>query len=344
MHLLKKAILVIGDLIGLNWLFRKINGGKIRVLMYHGVTSRTPGTFCWTVLAADKFAWQMHYLKRRYNVRPASEILTGERSFFEPGRNTVVITFDDGLENNFAEAWPVLRNLGLTAVCFVLPGLSQRGEQIWADDLFEFLLKQPAGDLDLSEYGFGTIQLSADKESRSGVIARLLETAKSWPAEQRNRLVDGLIPDRETPGFARSGLFKLMTIDQINQLAASREFEIGIHTDNHPIMSVLSPEEQQREITGAIENLKLGEVRYLPVFAYPNGRPEDFNDDTVSALKKSKIRAAVTTVDALWDGSFDSYNIPRIGIGGDIDRWEFKARLSGFFYYLAARGGREQRR
>jgi peptidoglycan/xylan/chitin deacetylase (PgdA/CDA1 family) len=340
MSLLKRVIFIIGDLIGLNWLFRKINAGKVRVLMYHGVTSQTPPAFCWTVLAKDKFTWQMEHLKRLYDVRPASEVLTGDRPLTGSDRGVTVITFDDGLENNFTEAWPILSELGLTAICFVLPGLSQRGEQIWADDLFEFFLDQPAGDLDLSGHGLGVVRLAPEKEHRAGVIAGLLEKLKAWPAKKRAELIEHLMPERNHSREKGSGLFRLMSVDQMSQMAASREFEIGIHTDTHPIMSALTPEEQEREITDAIGNLKLGEIRFVPVFAYPNGRPQDFNEATVAALKKLRLRAAVTTVDALWDSAEDRYLVPRIGIGSDATSWEFKARMSGFYYYLAALGGR----
>ncbi len=338
MNVLRKAILIIGDLIGLNWLFRRINAGKVRVLMYHGVTSRTPEAFCWTVLDKDMFIWQMEHVRRFYDVRPASEVLTGDRPL--TGQGVTVITFDDGLENNYTEAWPILRGLGLTAICFVLPGLSQRGEQIWADDLFEYFLDQPSGDLDLSDYELGVIRLAPEKENRAGVIAELLDMLKTRPAKERAALMEHLLPERDTPDNSGSGLFRLMSVDQMNQLAAGREFEIGIHTDTHPIMSALSPEEQEREVAGAMENLKLGEIRFVPVFAYPNGRPQDFNRETIVALKKLKLRAAVTTVDALWDSTEDRYIIPRIGIGADISRWEFKARMSGLFYFLAALSGR----
>jgi len=341
MDLIKKAVLILGDLIGLNWLFRKVNVHRVRVLMYHGVTRRSPEAFCWTVLDAGEFAWQMEYLKRHYDVRPASEVLTGDRTTGETDRGITVITFDDGLENNYDEAWPILSDLGLTAICFVLPGLSQRDEQIWADDLFEFFLAQPAGELDLSEHGLGVIKLAPEKETRAEVIAGILEELKAQPAKERNNLIELLLSKQNATVSTRTGLFKLMSIDQINQLAASQEFEIGIHTDTHPIMSSLTAEEQEREIAGAIENLKLGEIRYIPVFAYPNGRPRDYNRETISALKKLKLRAAVTTVDALWGETEEKYHIPRIGIGANISRWEFKARMSGFFYYLAARGGRE---
>jgi hypothetical protein len=44
--------------------------------------------------------------------------------------------------------------------------------------------------------------------------------------------------------------------------------------------------------------------------------------------------AALTTVDGLWEQQTDRFSIPRIAIGAGISRWEFKARLSGFYYFL----------
>jgi peptidoglycan/xylan/chitin deacetylase (PgdA/CDA1 family) len=341
MMFVRTLIFMIGDLIGLNWLFRRTTSAKVRVLMYHSITSRRAGAFCWTVLDRDEFVWQMEYLSRHYDIRAASEVFANVGTQNDAPVKTTVITFDDGLENTFSEAWPVLSRLNLKAICFVLPALSQRDEQIWADDLFEFLIHQLPGDLDLNKHDLGSIRLDPDPDKRAEAAAVLLEKTKSWTASLREELLSGLLPDEKARRKKRSGVFKLMSIDQINQLAASREFEIGLHSDTHPIMSSLSAEEQEREMRASIEKLKLGEIRYVPIFAYPNGRLQDFNEDTLNVLKRLNLRTAMTTVDGMWNRGKDPLKIPRIPVGADTSRWEFKARLSGFFYFLAGlKGGK----
>ncbi len=334
MHALKNLTFMIGDLLGVNLLFRMANRQKIRMLMYHGVTSANPVGQCWTVLDKNRFSWQMAHLKRYYRTVSATEAVLDAKTSVEPARDFAVITFDDGLENTYTDAWPVLREMDLTAICFVLPGLSQRDDQIWADDVYEFLTSTPAGEIDLSDYELDNLKLDAEPIQRAGVIGEVIENMKSWPADRRNELVTHLLPDDKAKKGCRSGVFKLMSTDQISQLAASREFEIGIHTDSHPILSSLTAEEQEQEVFAAIDGLEAHDIGYVPIFAYPNGRPQDFNEDSLTALKKLRLRAALTTVDGFWERGKDPFQIPRIPIGADTSRWEFKARMSGFYYFL----------
>jgi peptidoglycan/xylan/chitin deacetylase (PgdA/CDA1 family) len=93
------------------------------ILTHHGLSlngeahsSATAAENFYTLLLKD-FETQMEYLKRE-NIRPLllDEFL-GERC--GSTQKTVVITFDDGHESDFALALPVLQRLGFAAVFFV---------------------------------------------------------------------------------------------------------------------------------------------------------------------------------------------------------------------------------
>jgi len=334
---MRNLILVLGELLGLNLLFRCLNADKIRVLMYHGVTTQGLGAPCWTVLDRGTFEWQMHYASRRYNVAPVSTVFAGDLSPSGSLRHMVVITLDDGLENTYSEVWPILRRLGLSAICFCVPGLSERRAQIWADDVLEFCLTAPSQLLDLGDLVPGGVTLAGTAAERVMLAGELIGRMKTWPDVKRRELTNRLLADPDTPHRRLSGIFQLMTIEQIAELADSAEFDIGLHSDKHPIMSQLSTTEQELEVKSAMDRLNRHDIRFQPVFAYPNGREQDFNDDSVAVLKKLGFKAAVTTLDGLWDRNADRFRIRRIAIGAGITKWEFKARLSGFFYFLTGK-------
>ncbi len=332
-------ILTVSDLLGINRLFRRLNADKVRVLMYHSVTPRPLPSHYWTRLDLDKFVWQMQYLKRHYSVVPASELLGDEE--FDAGRakRRVVITFDDGLENTYHETWPVLRAHNLVAIVFVLPGLSESGGRIWADELYERLITATSNELDLTDFGLGRVHLDPSPEKRAAQIDQLLITVKSWAHQKRRSLVELVTANFPSSGENGQNVLKLMSKDQIIELANSNEFQIGGHTDSHPILSTLPPEEQLDEISRCLERLARWGVDTLPIFAYPNGRPEDFTEETIAALKQAKVKAAVTTIDGLHDRTDDRFHIKRVAIAEDITRSEFKARLSGLYYCLRRLAG-----
>ena len=334
-----QIVLNVADLLGVNNIFRRINAGKVRLLMYHGVSSATPPTPYWTLLPADKFRRQMEYLKRYCEVVPATYVIDGSSGRSAP-RCPVVITFDDGLVNTYAEAWPVLRELRLPAICFVLPGLSESGHLVWTDRLYACFMAAPEMELDLSEFGLGRFKVSGSRRERARQHKELARQLKAWAHAKRERLLSHLfssctqdIEDVSTP-------FRLMTKDQVMELGRSAEFSIGAHTCHHVILSTLTPDEQAEEIQASIRLVSEWCANSVPIFCYPNGQPEDFDDTTTAILKRAGVKAALSTSGGFHKDGDDMYRIKRIPIGSDISDAEFKARLSGLYQFLTSAAGR----
>lgn len=334
-----RIFLALADLIGANRLFRLLNRHKIRVLMYHGVTPDKPFMSCWTLLECKKFAWQMEYVKRYYRAQPASALINDT---IEAAGDCVIITFDDGLLSVYTEAWPILKRLQLPALLFVLPGLSEQGKLIWADRILVRLIATDAGLLDLQEYGLDTLRLHSDIEHRHKLISDLLTRLKALPHVRREAVVHHIMTS--IPAGSNedqlAATFKLMTPKQIRQMGADHLIEIAGHTDSHPILSTLGRNEQRQEIIGGLEKLRDWGIDAIKIFAYPNGRPSDFDSDSMNILAERGISHAVSTVDGLHDRTDDPMSIKRVGIGVDITKAEFKARLSGFHDFLRHLAGK----
>jgi peptidoglycan/xylan/chitin deacetylase (PgdA/CDA1 family) len=78
-------------------------------------------------------------------------------------------------------------------------------------------------------------------------------------------------------------------------------FSIGAHTVTHPILSRLTPARAQEEIRGskaAIEKVLGDPVR---AFAYPNGRPDDYNETVTRLVQEAGFACALTTQRGLND-------------------------------------------
>lgn len=102
-------------------------GYAVPILMYHHIDERDRE---WKLsVSPASFARQMEFLKaHRYRVLSldayADILSAGKR----PPKKSVVITFDDGYDNNFVNAYPVLRKMGFPAVIFYqLNGLGRPG-------------------------------------------------------------------------------------------------------------------------------------------------------------------------------------------------------------------------
>lgn len=96
---------------------------RVPILVYHSVAPHHPGqTPEQRQLDVDTSAFneQMSYLaERRYNVISLAKLIGALEGHDAIPDRAVVITFDDGWENQFHYAFPILRRLGLTATFFV---------------------------------------------------------------------------------------------------------------------------------------------------------------------------------------------------------------------------------
>lgn len=95
----------------------------VPVIQYHMIDVPSPGARVRGGFTPPKrFAKQMKYLKSHgYSFFTASELIEYylERGNFPP--RGLTITFDDGCLDNYTNAFPVLRNLGVKATMFVVP-------------------------------------------------------------------------------------------------------------------------------------------------------------------------------------------------------------------------------
>jgi peptidoglycan/xylan/chitin deacetylase (PgdA/CDA1 family) len=248
-------------------------------------------------------------------------------------RDGVFIAFDDGLLNNATEAEPILARHSLTACCFVCPGLSKRGELIWADNIWEGIVDGPTNQIDLTAIGGGIIALPQDKHRRATIAGVVIERMKSISHEERRLWLD-ILGKQGTLSQTHNSIFALMSLAEIRAMAERGIFEIGSHTMNHPILSSENITQQEEEIGGCRKALEDAGIASSPLFVYPNGRRQDYTDETIAIVRRAGFAGACVSKDGLYDKSADIFQIPRIAIGNDTNIWEFKAKMSGFYYAL----------
>jgi len=342
-QLILKILLIGGDLIGFNYIFRKVYRRKIRIVMYHGISRRELPTFYWTNLSYDDFARQIEHITRHYRPVPAETVLKDSEDSADDNCRAIV-TFDDGLANVYDNAWPILKQNGIRAICFVLPKLSESGRYMWPDELYDIILESKHQVIDLSQFGLGKITLENDSHHRFEIYADLKYKLKSWPHKKRTELLDFLVSRYQTEKRGEYAQFRLMTPDQIKEIEKSGNFDIGAHTSEHPILSTLPIEEQEKQIKQSYDDLIRWGIKPPPIFAYPNGRRSDFNSDTIEVLKKMGFKASFSTIDGLHDIRDDKFHLKRIPVGANMSFAEFKARMSGYYYFVTSLAGQGEKK
>ena len=128
------------------------------ILMYHSVGENK----AFFNVRPEDFKWQMNYLKEHnYNVISLRDFVDSKEKGNIPSR-TVVITFDDGYEDNFSNAFRVLKDYNFPATIFLTTGrLATNDYMNWA----EIKEMHNSGLIDFEPHTVTHPKLSQHKES-----------------------------------------------------------------------------------------------------------------------------------------------------------------------------------
>jgi peptidoglycan/xylan/chitin deacetylase (PgdA/CDA1 family) len=111
------VVLIIGSFGYAIWLRDRY---VVPILTYHhvGVPSDK-----WRLnsVSEKSFEYQMNFLKRHgFEVISFDDLVNGIKEGHEFSRNTVVLQFDDGYEDNYRYAFPILKKYGFPAIIFLI--------------------------------------------------------------------------------------------------------------------------------------------------------------------------------------------------------------------------------
>ena len=269
---------------------------RFLVLCYHRVNDDAHPFFTGTPVAL--FRKQMEALRRHFTVLPLTEL--GERARLRDlPRNGVAVTFDDGYRDNYTNAFPVLRDVGLPATVFLTTDALDRNSLLWHDRVFD---------------GFHRTRKAEARASFATVLTRL---RRSSP-EERDLRIDSLLEDLAIEPGVPSGWEKL-TWQQVREMA-SHGISFGAHTLDHPILTLVSEGEARRQIRESKKRIEAELGSPVTMFAYPNGGASDFDRSTQRIVEEEGLSLAVTTVSGANDESTNPYSLRRTGMWGDDPR------------------------
>lgn len=271
-----------------------------RILTLHGVGVDD--------MPLESFERLMRWLRSHARVVALPDLLSDLQAQRPPAAELeIALTFDDGMASQFLLAYPVLRELGLSATIFVCPQLIDERRWLWNHEVRARWQRLEARQQTALAQGLG-----ANPHDANAVVARL----KTLPEAARADFCARLRVD--TPEFrptrAESAAYDLMDWDQMRQMDPGL-VTIGSHSLSHPILTTLTDEDLERELQGSRARLESQLDRSTPIFCYPNGSL----DARVRDCAARHYDAAVSTAEALiGQQSADYWALPRIPVSADL--------------------------
>ena len=277
--------------------------GKLSILIYHQVFEEIDPMRPTEPVKAE-FDWQMKLVSRYFSPLSLTQALKHLKEGTLPA-NAVCITFDDGYLNNLTVAAPVLKKYNIPATVYCATAFAS-GENMWNDRLIDLVSTPELAQIDLTSLDLGCIELT-DITARRSTAHKLLDKIKYLPIAERKQIVSSLYQENGVSEYPA----KMMTPAQTKELH-ELGVEIGAHTVDHPIMHVLSEQEQEQQVIQSKTLLEQWIGAPVVGFAYPNGKLGiDYDDKTRNVVESAEFDYAVTTNVGVSTKDTDVYQLNR---------------------------------
>ena len=266
-------------------------GAFFLILIYHRVNPyRNP--FMIDVKHPSSFEGHVRFLRRTFNVLSLDEVMDRLRKGEPVPKKTVVITFDDGYEDNYSYAYPILKKYAVPATVFLTAGNIERRETLWFDKVLTAFEKTGVSSLHVpgTDISFSSLE---DRKRRVSSACRLLSFLKRLPNEDRLTMVEEITERLDVRSVGRTS-HQLLNWEQVREMAENG-ISFGSHTMTHPILSTITSDEVREEIMESKQLIEDRIDRPVRFFAYPNGRVQDYSAEAPLILKDAGYEAALTT-------------------------------------------------
>jgi peptidoglycan/xylan/chitin deacetylase (PgdA/CDA1 family) len=320
--------------LGLSRLWRRVSRSAVAVLLLHGVlpdADSSPFNSSGKFISPEKLRTFLERISRLHRIVPADQAVQSLAS----GRSlasAMVVTFDDGYANNYEHALPVLGSMGLPFTVFVTTGLVGTDTVLWNDRL-EFAVSSTVRQTIPAGMVPAELAIATPHEKREAT-ARLKHVLKARPTSEAAAAVGDLCEYLGAdPRSRKLDDVRFMTADEIRRMAAAG-VTLGAHGVTHAILSREKPDRVRAEVVESRQSLETLGGRPVDLFAYPNGRPEDFNAGVKRELASAGYKASFTSVYGLSRPGGDLLEIPRIPLDNRWSYMEFETRASGVLEVL----------
>jgi peptidoglycan/xylan/chitin deacetylase (PgdA/CDA1 family) len=328
--------------------FRSRKRTGLAVITYHGVVPADyqpidPG-LDGSLVTAETFRRQLQLLKSNYNVISPEDMFSWCRKEYELPPRAVLITCDDGLQNNVEEMLPILQEEGLRCLFFVTGASTDDvSSTLWYQELLGLLLRARPGRFHLATAELqmsGVLKSPGDRRKLCWNMIKRLSRIDVEGRQHFLRAADDYfgIERAEFDSHLRRH-FGVMTRAHLKTLADSG-MTIGAHTVTHPVLAEQPPQLALAEILKSRALLESVLGQKIWAFAYPFGGTDSISPRVFAMARDAGFAAAFINIGGGFGTDLPLHAIPRVHVNSDMTVPEFEAHVSGFYQALLRSFGR----
>lgn len=285
-------------------------GPILNVVMYHYVRDLPRSRFPRIKgMQLDSFRRQVAELSAEFEMATLESAMAFLEGSYRPSRDLCLLTFDDGLQEHWSEATPILAAAGIQGVFSIITSCVE--DQVVAPvHMNHFLM----ASLDFREYRkalFAAVEeedatLLRGREPDAATVARTYpwDTAEvaafkyvfnfMLPGPVRDRVV-GKLFHRYLGEEAEFAVELYVNWKQVREMQGCG-MVIGGHTHAHQALATMSPAEQRADLA-TCRRLLDENAAPQPIwpFTYPYGKRDSYTPETVATIRRLNFDCGFST-------------------------------------------------
>lgn len=321
------------------------------ILMYHRVAELETDPQLLAV-SPQHFAEHLHILRQKYHPISLTELVCASSNHQIPSRS-VVVTFDDGYADNLYNAKALLEHDDVPATVFVTAGMIGQSQELWWDELERLLLQpgtlpkelafmfsgkryqwqlapfQEYTQAEYAQHRRWNVQMVGEPTVRHAMYRELYALLRPLTPDLRQIALHEIALQIGQEQHGRDN-YRVMTSTEIRQLSEGGLITVGAHGIAHPMLSILAPLEQRRDIQDGKSQLETILGKPVQHYAYPYGGREDYTPTTRKIVRQIGFDSACSTLQGVVWPYADRFQLPRV-IVRDWTGDEFARQLAEWF-------------
>jgi len=296
---------------------QKLSSDGLAIFLFHGVVNDSPSgvrNYTNKHLKRDYFYDLMHTLREKGQALSMDEVIDHNKTKKPFPPKSFVITFDDGFENNYSIAAPILRKLEIPTTFYVTTGFIENNLMSWIDRIELCLESTKEGNI---TFPWGkapkAFKTTKDKELILEEIRLHVKTDSSIDVDA---LVENIFDQCQQAPVKQSDhpLDLKMTWQQIKELSEDDYFLIGGHAHTHRVLSFLSEAELENEIKISANLIKEKVGVSLRHYSYPEGLSHCYSNEVIEVLKRYGVQCCPSAEEGINRSEDSLFHLKRIPV------------------------------
>jgi peptidoglycan/xylan/chitin deacetylase (PgdA/CDA1 family) len=291
------SLIYYSGLFGLIRFLNGLRGSCVAIVTFHRVGgagcadtgSSLPNLF----ISEGSFEEVIRFLRRRFNPISFPDLLHAVENQQKIPRHSVVITFDDGYEDNYTHAFPVLKKFRVSATFFLTSSFIDSKKIFWWDAMFHALRQMKPAE-------------RYNGEAISGFISGLWDAREEEIAQALRQMENSAGVNTEEC-LARN---RMLSWHQVREMKDSG-MTFGSHSRTHVNLNRVAKPRLMEELLASKREIERNLGEEVLFFAYPGG---SFSERTNDAVVECGYRCACSTESGVNHIDSNLFGLKRINL------------------------------